>query len=175
MGLTNNASIASIPVIAFVGRSGCGKTTLLEHVLPLLLHRQVRLSVIKHTWHTGIDSDIEGTDTRRLWDMGVPDVVLATPDRVVRWRAFSEEPSLDGILAEVRGVDAIILEGFKKAPYPKIEVLRAAHDPEPLQNLAHRIAFVTDVYLQDSTVPSFALDDYAGLADFLYKFIMGSS
>ncbi len=157
------------PVIAFVGRSGCGKTTLLEHVVPVLLQHGIRVAVVKHTQHTGIQSDVVGTDTKRLWDLGTPTVVLVTPDRVVQWQRCAE-PTLDSVLAKIQDVDVIILEGFKNSAVPKIEVLRKAHHATPLPDLESRIAYVTDISELASNIPCFSLDDFAGIADFIAQF-----
>jgi molybdopterin-guanine dinucleotide biosynthesis protein B len=160
----------TIPVIAVVGRSGSGKTTLLEQVVPLLIKRGLRMCVVKHTWHKGIKSDIEGADTRRMWDAGVPHVVLVTPDRLVNWQRYEREPLLEDVLENISDVDLIILEGFKGSAVPKIEVLRQEHNPVPLPDLQDRIAFVADIDNLDSTCPCFNLEDYAGIANFLYRF-----
>jgi molybdopterin-guanine dinucleotide biosynthesis protein B len=164
------SNLRKTPVIAFVGRSGCGKTTVLENVVPLLLQRSIRLGIVKHTWHRDIESDMPGTDTRRMWDLGVPSVTLVSTDRVVHWQRSDDEPQLDQVLTAISDVELVILEGFKGAPVPKIEVLRQVHHTEPLPNLGGRVAFVTDVVTLETDLPCFALDDYQGVADFLIRF-----
>ena len=110
----------NIPVIAFVGRSGCGKTTILENVIPLLLQDGIQLSVVKHTRHKDVASDVAGTDTRKMWEAGVPNVVLVASDRVVQWQRYEEEPDLDAVLKKVTGVDMIILEVSSFRVFPRL-------------------------------------------------------
>jgi molybdopterin-guanine dinucleotide biosynthesis protein MobB len=160
-----------VPVIAFVGRSGCGKTTLLEGVLPHLVKRGIRPAVVKHTQHKNISADVEGTDTRRMWDAGAHSVALVTPDSVVHWQRSEREPELAEVLSTITGVDIIILEGFKSSSVPKIEVLRREHHPVPLDNLESRLAFVTDVPDLVTALPRFKLNDYASISNFLCQWI----
>lgn len=160
-----------IPTIAFVGHSGSGKTTLLEALLPQLTQRGYRVAVIKHTWHRDIATDVPGADTRRLWDAGAAQTLLVSPERVAHTYRCASEPPLPAILEQIHDVDLILLEGFKRADVPKIEVLRAAHNPAPLTDLPDRIAFVTDVPHLSADVPCFALDAWKSLADFIMKFL----
>ena len=159
-----------IPVIAFVGRSGCGKTTLLENVIPHLIEQGIRVSVVKHTQHHNIESDAEGTDTRRMWVIGVPSVILVSADSVIHWERIKNQPQLNDVLAKITAVDLIVLEGFKKSAVPKIEVLREAHYATPLSDLDSRIAYVTDIEDLSTDIPCFALDGFKALAEFLIQF-----
>ena len=69
-----------VPVLCFVGRSNSGKTTLLEKLVPLLTARGYRLALVKHTHHKYVETDLPGTDTRRLWETGVTHTAFLTPD-----------------------------------------------------------------------------------------------
>jgi molybdopterin-guanine dinucleotide biosynthesis protein B len=160
----------NIPVIAFVGRSGCGKTTILENVIPLLLQDGIRLSVVKHTRHKHLVTDVAGTDTLKMWEAGVPNVVLVAADRVVQWQRYEEEPDVNAVLKKVTGVDMIILEGFKSSGVPKIEVLRQAHHPHPLTDIVSRLAYITDREDLETDLPCFELDDFKSIANFLRQF-----
>ncbi len=162
-----------IPILAFVGHSGSGKTTLLESLIPRLTQRGYRVAVVKHTWHRDIVTDVPGMDTRRLWDAGAAQTLLVTPERVAHIYRCETEPPLETVLAQVHDVDLILLEGFKRAPWPKIEVVRAAHNPAPLTDLAGRVAFVTDVPALSADVPCFALDAWEALANFVEEFLNG--
>ncbi|MDF1515384.1 MAG: molybdopterin-guanine dinucleotide biosynthesis protein B [Anaerolineae bacterium] len=159
--------MVKIPVIAFIGHSGSGKTTLLERVVGQLVSSGIRTGVVKHTRHIGVPSDLPGTDTRRLWDVGASQVVLASPDRLTHWQRCEREIDLDVILSRITDVDLIILEGFKTTDAPKIEVLREAHNPQPLRDIQQRIAFVTDAGGIKTTLPCFDLDDVNAVVEFI--------
>ncbi len=164
--------IDHLPIVSFVGRSNSGKTTLLERLIPLLQQRGYRVGVIKHTLRLDIETDIPGTDTRRMWDAGVDHVTFVTADRIVHTRRYAEAPTLEMALVGVHNVDIVIAEGFKRGPFPKIEVTRAARDPNLIPDVEGRIAYVTDVPDLACDLPHFALDDVAALADFIESTII---
>ncbi|MDX9953735.1 MAG: molybdopterin-guanine dinucleotide biosynthesis protein B [Anaerolineae bacterium] len=159
-----------IPCISFVGRSGVGKTTVIEPVVAHLTQRGQRVAVVKHTRHVGVETDLQGKDTRRFWDAGATQTFLVTPDSVTHI-ARVVEPSVAATVAGIRDVDVILVEGDKFGPLPKIEVLRTACTTEPLEGLVGRIAMVSDGPGQVEGWPHFALADSAGLADYIQAWI----
>jgi molybdopterin-guanine dinucleotide biosynthesis protein MobB len=161
-----------IPSVSFVGRSNSGKTTLLEKLIALLRERGYRVGVVKHTVRADVETDLPGTDTRRLWEAGAEHVAFVTPDRIVHTQRYAEPPQLEMALAGVEGVDLVLIEGFKYGPYLKIEVVRAARDPGLIPDLEGRIACVTDVPDLPCGVPKFAFDDVAGLASFVERVVI---
>lgn len=170
--MTSFGKAAAPPCLAFVGRSGSGKTTLLEKLVAELARRGLRVGVVKHTRHH-VESDDPGTDTRRLWEAGAVHTALVTPDRAVHARRYAEPPSLSDVLPAIRGVDLLLIEGFKRAEVPKVEVVRAACDPQLLPDLQGRIACVTDVPDLLWEGPTFALEDVEALAAFVESRIGG--
>ena len=114
-------------VVAFAGYSGCGKTTLVERLIPLLRDRGLRVSVVKHAHHN-FDMDHPGKDTYRHRDAGAFEVVAASNQRLMMVREF-EKPTVltvHHLIAELYdGVDWVLVEGFKSSDLQKIEVWRA--------------------------------------------------
>ena len=155
------------PIVSFVGRSNSGKTTLLEKLIVLLRQRGYRVGVVKHSLREDVETDIPGTDTRRMWEAGAEHVAFVPPDRIVHTRRYAQAPTLALALAGVHDVDLVIAEGFKRGPFPKIEVTRAARDPNLIPDVDGRVACVTDVPDLARELPHFGFDDIAALADFI--------
>jgi molybdopterin-guanine dinucleotide biosynthesis adapter protein len=115
-------------VVGFAGYSGSGKTTLVEHLIPALKLRGLRVSVVKHAHHK-FDIDHPGKDTYRHRQAGAFEVVAASNTRLALIREFEQPARLTvhHLLAELyEGVDWVLVEGFKDSDLLKVEVWRAA-------------------------------------------------
>jgi molybdopterin-guanine dinucleotide biosynthesis protein B len=167
------ADCRQTPAVAFVGRSGSGKTTLLVQVVSALVSRGVRVAAIKHSPVHAVRSDSDGTDSQRLWAAGADHVTLVAMDRVVHTVRHALEPDLATLIAGVGDVDLILLEGYKRSAVDKVEVIRAAFDPEPLEDLSGRIAYATNVALNHPGLPVFGLGEFEAIADFLVRRYLG--
>jgi molybdopterin-guanine dinucleotide biosynthesis protein MobB len=120
----NKLETAQLPVIGIVGWSGSGKTSWLELLIPELKKRGFRIATIKHTGHRGVVVDKEGSDTWRHAQAGSDVVVLATPDRLVITEKLAGVRLLEVALQRIANrADIILVEGFKSADIPQIEVV----------------------------------------------------
>jgi molybdopterin-guanine dinucleotide biosynthesis adapter protein len=113
-------------VVGFAGYSGAGKTTLVEGVIANLVLAGQQVSVVKHAHH-GFDIDHPGKDSWRHRQAGAFEIVIASRRRLAKMREFEREmqPTVHQLLAELVDCDWALVEGFKQADLPKIEVWRA--------------------------------------------------
>lgn len=155
-----------IPVITIIGKSGAGKTTLLEKLIAELSARGRAIGTVKHHSHVGFDIDRPGKDSWRHAQAGSQHVVIAAPDKIASYRLLERELELDEITASMTEVDMILVEGYKQSNKPSIEVIRSANSIEMISSPEQRIALVTDASIVVD-VPTFQLDDYLALADFI--------
>lgn len=120
-------------VVGFCGSSGVGKTTLIEQLIVELKARGQRVSVIKHA-HKTFDIDQPGKDTWRHRQAGAFEVLIASGHRLAKMREYEVEgqPSVHQLIAEMVECDWLLVEGFKHADLPKIEVWRAALGEAPI-------------------------------------------
>ncbi len=156
-----------IPLVSIVGRSGVGKTTLLEKLVSELTRRGVRVAIIKHHTHP-TPIDIPGKDSARFTEAGATAVLVASPVELARFERTPRELTLAEIAGQVADADLILAEGFKREPAPKIEVSRVEWDGELLAPREELAAIATD-HPFDIGVPEFELDDIKGLADFICR------
>jgi len=118
---------AHVPILGFSAPSGTGKTTLLTQLIPLLKKQSLRIGLIKHSHHN-FQIDKPGKDSFRLREAGATPVMLVSSHRRAIITEFTEpqEPCLDEQLShfDQSQLDLILVEGFKKEIFPKIELHR---------------------------------------------------
>ncbi|PWG61314.1 molybdopterin-guanine dinucleotide biosynthesis protein B [Sediminicurvatus halobius] len=164
------------PVLGIAGWSGAGKTTLLAAVIPRLTAAGLRVALVKHAHHR-FDVDHPGKDSHRLREAGAREVLITSARRHVRIveRAEPRDPVLEEELARVdrQRNDLVLVEGFRHAPIPKLEVWRAARGEPPLYpGDAHILAVVTDSPEQvDTRLPVLALDQPESVAAFIRRWL----
>lgn len=153
-------------LIGLAGWSGAGKTTLLTHLIPYLKAQGVSVSTIKHAHHS-FDMDRPGKDSHTHRLAGAQEVLVSSSRRFALIHELREapEPRLAELLVRLLPVDLVIVEGFKGAHHPKIEVFRATNGKPPLHVGDPKIcAIATDTPFAACALPQFALEDYAGIA-----------
>lgn len=114
-------------VFGIAGRSGMGKTTLLERLVAHYVQRGLRISLIKHS-HKAIEIDRPGKDSFRLRQAGCQEVLLMGRGRWALMHELrgDEEPPLSYLLSRLQACDLALVEGFKAGDFPKLEVWREA-------------------------------------------------
>ncbi|QPF83466.1 molybdopterin-guanine dinucleotide biosynthesis protein B [Bradyrhizobium genosp. L] len=157
-------------IIGLAGWSGAGKTTLLSRVIPHLLRRGLRVSVIKHAHHE-FDVDVPGKDSWVHRQSGATEVLVSSSRR---WALMHElrgadEPHLPELLAKMAPVDLVVVEGFKREPVNKIEVHRGANGkPLLFPDDARVVGLASDVAIA-TTLPVAHLDDVEAVAALMLR------
>lgn len=164
-------------ILGIAAWSGTGKTTLLKQALPLLRARGLRVAVIKHAHHS-FDIDKPGKDSYELRKAGAERVLLASKHRraLVTEHVHGREPALAELLSEVGGgdVDLILVEGFKRAPIPKIELYRAATGKKLLsENDPDIIAIAAAGPPPSTDLPLLDLNNPQQVAEFIFAWLGG--
>jgi len=158
-------------VFGFAGWSGSGKTLLIERIIPLLTGRGLEVSLVKRSHHE-FEVDVPGKDSYRHRRAGCREVLISSS---VRWAHMHElrgepEQTLQQLVDRISPCDLVLVEGFKRAAIPKMEIFRgenakaALHPHDP-----HIVAVATD-WRFDTALPQFDLDDASGIAGFVCTF-----
>lgn len=156
-------------IIGLAGWSGSGKTTLITKLIPRLIARGVKVSTLKHAHH-GFDLDKPGKDSFFHRAAGATEVIISSAKRWAILHELREEPewNLGDLVAKMSPVDLVLVEGFKRDVFPKLEIHRAAnlkpliHPDDP-----HIVAIASDTALPQAKVPVVDLNDVEAIADLL--------
>ena len=122
-------------VVGVSGRSGSGKTSLLELLIPHLTKRGLSVATVKHTSH-GFLADRPGKDSYRLYESGAASVALISRQQLATFTRRSDDASpdvsLDTALASLpKGLDVILVEGFSWEPIPRFVLVPDSESPIP--------------------------------------------
>jgi len=164
-----------VTALSFVAKSGTGKTTLLENVIPHLKERGYRVGVVKHDAHR-FDIDHPGKDSHRLTVAGADTMLICSEEKLAVVKHHATSPSIEEILEHYfADMDIVLTEGFKKSGLPKIEIHRRersstllcrgeVHD-STLVAVASDEPMELDVQLLD-------LNNAEGVADFIEAYFL---
>ena len=97
-------------------------------------------------------------------------MIISSAKRWAILHELREEPEWDlrGLVTKMSPVDLVLVEGFKRDAFPKLEIYRAAngkpliHPEDP-----HIIAVASDVALPQAKAPVIDLNDIEAIADLL--------
>lgn len=162
-----------LPMLGFCAWSGTGKTTLLGQLIPLLRAQGLRIGVIKHAHH-GFDLDRPGKDSWTLRKAGSVQTIVASRRRVaciLERGEDADEPSLEELIGIVdpQRLDLLLVEGFKQAVFPKIELHRPSMGrPLLCGRMPQIIAVASDTPINlPRPLPLLDLNDHRALCRFV--------
>ena len=154
-----------VPMVAFSGPSGAGKTTVLVALVKELRARGLRVAAIKHSGHPH-GFDVPGKDSDLLLRAGAASVAVQGPSQLAIFGA----PRPGGARALARllpPVDLVLVEGWKDEKLPRVEVHRRAVSREFA--CARSRGFIAAVSDEPAPrdIPTFAPGEVGPLADLL--------
>ena len=156
-------------VISISGKSGSGKTTLLKKIIPILIKKGYKVGAIKHTHHD-FEIDKRGKDSWAYHKAGAESVVISSNDRIAFVRELNNEVPVKEIINQLfNDVDIILMEGYKKEDFPRIEVIRKNIKEETNRtflNSSFLLMIVSEEPL-DTFVPVYKPNKANKIADFI--------
>ncbi|PID46448.1 MAG: molybdenum cofactor guanylyltransferase [Proteobacteria bacterium] len=169
----NKAVQFARPLLGFAAFSGVGKTTLLKRLLPKLREKGLRVGMIKHAHHT-LEVDHPGKDSYELRKAGAEQMLVVSCSQVAWIRDLQDqrdEPDLQGALdlLDPDTLDLVLVEGFKRASFPKIELYReAVGQPMLYPDDDNIIAFSSEKPPAQLPIPWIDLNDVDAMAAFIF-------
>ncbi len=161
-----SSGVTQPALVAIVGKSDSGKTTLIEKLIPELLKLGLRVGAVKHDAHS-FEIDHPGKDSWRHGQAGAHAYVVSSSEQLAFIAKLEGEVPLADIARRFfTGFDLVVAEGYKRTAPHIVELFRlgAGHDA-PLCAPGEALALVTDAPCEHAH--QFELDDAAGLARFL--------
>lgn len=155
-----------MPIWGVTGWKNNGKTTLVTRLIRHFADRGLRVASLKHA-HDGFEVDQPGTDSFRHRMAGATQVIVASDHRHALIR--EGEASLPELLAMLAPADLVLIEGWKHAPHPKIEVCRAAARRPLIADTNPSIRAIAADHPLEHALPVFDLDDVTGIANFIWR------
>src|ERR1700709_561463 len=106
---------AKLRIFGICGRSGQGKTTLIEALLPWFRARGLVVNVVKHSHHS-IGPQPPGKGSARYRAAGAGELLFASPYRyaIVRELHDARDPPLAVMVARLPPADLTLVEGFTR-------------------------------------------------------------
>jgi len=137
-------------IVSIIGHKNAGKTTLVAALAHEFKRQKRRVGTIKHASHP-LEADKSGTDSWRHFHEGNADgVIVASPELRVIFERRNDEAGPEELARRYYSdMDVVLVEGFKTAPIPKIEVFRKEVAKAPLfnpeaENARQWLAIITD-------------------------------
>ena len=163
-------------IIGFAAFSGTGKTTLIKKIVSILSKKKYTVSVIKHAHHN-FDLDQPGKDSYEIRKSGAENILISSEKRwaLIHENKNNQELSLEDLLNILGNIDSdiILVEGFKKENFPKIELYREEIGKDILfYNDKNIVAFATDVDIKiEQNIEKLDINDPQQIVDYIIKFL----
>ena len=148
--------------------SNTGKTVLIEGLIKEIKNRGCTVATIKHDVH-GFDIDKEGKDTWRHRKAGAEAVIISSKERMALIREVQEEIPLEELIKQVEDFDFIIIEGYKKSKYRKLEVYRQGISNKIITPKEKLIGVASDVSLSLEGIRVVDLNNYEEIANLVIE------
>jgi molybdopterin-guanine dinucleotide biosynthesis protein B len=145
------------------------KSDLVRRLVAELVGRGLQVSTIKRV-SDAVDLERRGSGTWKHRAAGAAEVMIASASRFALLREMppdTTEPEVSYLLARMAPVDIVLLDGFRRSDYHKMEVVPAGQDQALLAAGDPMVLAITSDVAVAADVPRLALSDIGALADFV--------
>jgi molybdopterin-guanine dinucleotide biosynthesis adapter protein len=152
------------------------KSELVRRLVVELVGRGLRVSTIKRV-SDAVDLEKPGSGTWKHRVAGAAEVMIASASRFAllsEMPPHTIEPEVGDLLLRMAPVDIVLLDGFRRSSYPKMEVVQTGQDRALLAPGDVMVLAITSDVPVAADVPFLALSDIGALADFVLANAWGS-
>jgi molybdopterin-guanine dinucleotide biosynthesis adapter protein len=164
-----------IGYLAIVGYKNSGKTTLICKLIQELSVLGLRVGALKHDGHD-FEMDRKETDTYQFQNAGAVSVMIQSSAKIAMIEHLSriKPPTVHELINRFQNIDMLLIEGYKHEPLPKLVVARTRGQLQGMDQLEAVQAYCLDPSIMHEVsgkvaVPTFSLDDYKGVASYVYR------
>lgn len=151
-------------IIAFIGHSNSGKTTLISKLITELMRRNYSVGAVKSS-SVSCEIDRKGKDSYRLREQGADPMLLITKTDIALFAKNNGDDPESLIRRFFSDKDFVLVEGGKNwKGIRKVEVLGCGKDRLELNE--RPMAVVSDESLEDD-IPQFRMDEIEQIANLL--------
>jgi molybdopterin-guanine dinucleotide biosynthesis protein B len=144
------------------------KSELVRRLVVELVGRGLQVSTIKRV-SDAVDLERQGSGTWKHRAAGAAEVMIASASRFALLREMpsgTTEPEVSDLLARMTPVDIVLLDGFRRSNYPKMEVVQAGQGEALLAPGDSMVLAITSDVPVAASVPCLELSNIGELADF---------
>ncbi|WP_349410235.1 molybdopterin-guanine dinucleotide biosynthesis protein B [Pseudalkalibacillus sp. SCS-8] len=165
-----------IPILQIVGYKNSGKTTVIKNVVHHLSEAGFRAGIIKHHGHGGKPDVIEPerSDTAQFRQSGAYATAVEGDGEIhIQFQYRNPSPLKKMIELYLKlPLDVILVEGYKRAGYPKLLVVRnkeeCIHLLSSSQNVIGIIHHgIDEAFEVKKTIPTFQMEDPQSYVEFI--------
>jgi molybdopterin-guanine dinucleotide biosynthesis protein B len=145
------------------------KSELVRRLVVELTGRGLRVSTIKRV-SDAVDLERPGSGTWKHRIAGAEEVMVASASRFALMREMPkdlDEPDVGSLLARMAPVDIVLLDGFRRSGYPKMEVVQSGQDRALFASHDAMVLAVTSEVPVSAPVAGLPLSNIGALGDFV--------
>lgn len=157
------------PVLQITGFQNSGKTTLTEKLIHAFSDRGWSTGTIKHHGHGGTPDSPEDKDSGRHLAAGAS-AAFVEGGGMLHIQSPSAGWSLERLIEaqDLFAPDIVLVEGYKKASYPKVVMIRTKTDMDLLKESEQVLCFISwDETLADKEIPVFSIEESPQYIEFI--------
>ncbi|MBH8599617.1 MULTISPECIES: molybdopterin-guanine dinucleotide biosynthesis protein B [unclassified Thermoactinomyces] len=154
-------------VLQIVGYKNSGKTALVCRLISELSRFDLRVGTIKHDGAHDFTLDHPGTDTWKHSQAGAHTIAITSRQKTAWIRR--QPTTLEMLIAAMSDMDIVLVEGFKREPYPKVVLLKNEAELELIHQVSNIVAILSRFSPPSLPYPVWTTQQVEGLLEFLLK------